>query len=43
MFGVKFNENHSYDYYNLVLNSFEIVTADIKTNLVDMTGADGFF
>lgn len=42
MIGVKFGEYHSYNDLNLILNSKEIGSPEIKENMIDIQGADGF-
>ena len=41
MKGVKFGELHSYRDFNLILSKKEIGAPSVKTNLVDIEGADG--
>lgn len=41
MNGVKFGFMHSYSFLDLVLTSKEISTPEVKTNFVDIQGADG--
>ena len=42
MNSVKFGEYHAYNDLNLILNSKEIGSAEIKKNLIEVQGADGF-
>ena len=41
MKGIKFDGNHSYDVYQLFLNSYSIGEAEPNTNLVEIPGVDG--
>ncbi len=41
MNGVKFGIYHSYEFLDLVLTSKEISTPEVKTNHIDVQGADG--
>ena len=41
MKGIKFGGNHSYDVYQLFLNSYSIGEAEPNTNLVEIPGVDG--
>lgn len=41
MKGIKFDGNHSYDAYQLFLNSYSIGEAEPNTNLVEIPGVDG--
>lgn len=41
MNGVKFHFYHSYDFFDLILNSKEIGGAEIKKNYIEVPGADG--
>lgn len=41
MKGIKFDGNHSYDAYQLLLNSYSIGEAEPNTNLVEIPGVDG--
>ena len=41
MIGVKFGFMHSYDFFNLILNSKEIGMPEIKRNVIEIPGADG--
>ncbi len=42
MKGVYFDEFHSYRNFNLILNSVDIGYPEVKTNLVEIQGGDGF-
>ena len=42
MRGVKFGFMHSFDFFNLILNSKEIGSPEIKKNLIEIAGADGY-
>ena len=42
MKGVKFGIYHSFDFFNLILNSKEIGSPEIKKNLIEIAGADGY-
>lgn len=42
MRGVKFGIFHSYSFYNLILNSKEIGSPEVKTNHIEIPGADGY-
>ena len=42
MNSVEFGEYHAYNDLNLILNSKEIGSAEIKKNLIEVQGADGF-
>lgn len=41
MYGVKFDNKHSYEEYELILNSKSISAPSPKTNTIDIPGADG--
>lgn len=41
MIGIKFDNMHSYDFLNLILNSKEIGVPEIKRNVLEIPGADG--